>query len=99
VAAPCLILGLAAPFISAADSRITRLNNRRSKLAPLPFNLCLSFNQEKFICDKILGHFCTFCVNHDVPKDAADRTTCVTKKGVKRAERGMLLPGLHFTGA
>jgi hypothetical protein len=55
---------------------------------PLQFNLCAAFNDEEFVCDKVLGYFCTFCVNKHAAHTALE-TTCVTKKGVKRAEEGM----------
>ena len=58
------------------------------KRRSLQFNLCRAFNTEEFVCDNILGHFCTFCVKPDEPEASAFKTICETKANAKRASRG-----------
>lgn len=80
-----LIVLVSACWVHAAP------DDRRVKSQSLQFNLCRAFNTEQFVCDKILGHFCSFCVDPDAPEGSADKSICDTKSDVKRRERGELL--------
>jgi hypothetical protein len=83
----------AIPLRTVFDSGVSQREDAAelSQDGPLGFNLCLAFDTDGFVCGQILGHFCTFCKKEgDVPSTASDRSKCVTKKGVKRAEAGEL---------
>lgn len=59
----------------------------QSAVQPLTINFCRTWQGDEFICNKIFGHFCTYCVDPDAQR-ASERGICVTKKGQKTAERG-----------
>lgn len=62
-------------------------------IEPLTINFCETWQGAEFVCDKILGHFCTYCTKKDEPRKS-DQGICMTKKGVKRAESGAPRPQL-----
>ena len=53
----------------------------------LQVNVCNDITGEKFLCEDVFAEFCTYCRREDGNK-------CVTKKGVKRAEAGAVLPSV-----
>jgi hypothetical protein len=67
-------------WVHAAPNGV--LQRKRS----LRFNLCRAFNSEEFICDKILGRFCTFCVNPDAPEGF--KSICETWSSAHSAKAG-----------
>ena len=52
----------------------------------LKLDFCAVFDQEEYVCNSILGAFCSFC-----KREKDGRTNCVTHNGERHAEEGTSL--------
>jgi hypothetical protein len=76
-----LILAYAGAVRAADEDRSSPRFEVVAARTGLQVNVCNDISGEKFLCEKVFAEFCTYCRREDGNK-------CVTKKGVKRAEKG-----------